>query len=1277
MLNEDVDYLSLISEDQRQLYNNSFWTISGGTATELTAIPTDTPFVNSTTTNISANVPSGATGQVKLTSVFDVPLDEFYPEYANFSLAFHAYVTTPFVDSIAFGYEYYDPIAMITKEEINTKESLFDNIGQWVFDANTFKFPPDNAEDIKFVIYINTSSGGTASDYNVYINGISLGQWSEEFHKNSLGVITQPVPSDIALGTNGDVSVVPAFPYGSSDKNAYYTHCTSDNRLHALNFGVPLVYGSDNITKIYPHEHGGNTYPSLLFPGYGFLSEYGKNNEYTIEMWVRLATDAKQPRKLFGPINSNDGVYVEGGFLTLVIGNKHESFYVGDWYRPMLIHVRYQFGFASLLLNGEQVLSMNLEDSDMNFPLRYTEDNKDQDWLGFYTYEDVRPVEIESMAIYSYQVPTLVAKRRWVWGQGVAAPESTNSAYNPTTAFVDYSFANYAANYNYPDIADWRQAYFSNVETTVNSVGLPEYALPDINIPGKTYQEWLGDVKEAQTNSNVFYTLKPNSSYDSLTTYLYFEKLGLLTDTVESMYVVAESDGNASNETIVKLVNKLTKDYLVVYVDGTTVKYDVNVAGSTSTLATKTITEDTPFTVGINLRNLSQNTTQALARLFSDQDNVEIFAAGDLDSSFSGKVYRVGFESRYNNRKINSFYDAQGIFEIDKSTELLSHTANYTLKAFDKYGLFFLDIAVAGYWEDYIPLSYFGKNIDDYTGVTDYEIDSVQINFDYPEPLEINSLEFISSWTYGDLRVRYQSPVQLTYEDLANNFYTGWEDYEDLSQDSEKFFYYETGESSVKAFVSFQFISNGVNKRLIDFDEYSVPKIQNIVDPSVSKTYWEDTAFEIVDGTIVYPPEINNLNNSVDFEDLALTYHLEFKSEGILHNPIRFRNLQLASQVLERAVFTEIGTKFGTTTYPYRRLGQYFDFKGQNPIEIYKQSTPHLYLTRDSGWSISGNFAEKPENQLAVVEQAIGDGTSITYISNNSFIAGQEVTITGLNIGTGQDLNINKGTIISATPSAFVVASDKIGQSSGQGLATVELEGFVIVDRGIAIPINQQQGLDVEVSALQMWIRFADRAFPNQPISLFTIDFPSQGETYEFYLQADSSFQRGLITARLASTGEILENVQFFLNGNQVDDAYITNEDWVVLGVAFPEPLLFDGTVGSINLNGPLTYNNVSYFLSSNVAQQERVNNRLWSGVINDPEEGALDWDYWTSSAWSEVKILSTDATFGFSPADIYDLYVGNNRIVIDDYDRGLVLDPEQVSVYSDVEWSISTQTPV
>ena len=672
---------------------------------------------------------------------------------------------------------------------------------------------------------------------------------------------------------------------------------------------------------------------------------------------------------------------------------------------------------------------------------------------------------------------------------------------------------------------------------------------------------------------------------------MFFESLGVLNESIESLYGVFETDGSASNQVLFKIDNKITKDSLIVRVNGNTLSYRFSSSGTTTVIQEHTVSSNTKFTAGINIKNLSSQAIPGINRFFTNQSNLTILLGGDKVTTFTGRIYRFGFDASYNNRKISSKYDQEGLF-LHSSTvanQMLAHTANYTLKVIEKYGLMFADIAVSGYWEDYMPLSYFAKYTEDYDGNRFYDVDSIQFNLDFPEPLETKSLESTSSWTYSDLQIRYSSPIQQTYASLDNNFYSGWDNYEDMSQDSDKYYYYDTERSAIRSYISFQYTNDGANTNLVDFTNFATARVKGTADPALIAGNWEDTAYEVIDGTIIYPPTKDRQNNSVDFNDIALVYHLDFNSEGILHHPVKFRKLQLASQVLERKQFTEIGTKFGVPVYPYKKTGIYFDFKGKNPISTYKGSTPYLYLNKHSGWRIQGDFSE-------------------------------------------------------------------------------------ITERGISIPVNVQRGLGTEVSTIQMWAKFANRVFPTGAMLILSVDH--KNGIYDFYLQGDASGQRGYVYAVNRLTNAIIDTVQYYVNGQSVQTPYLTNEEWTVLSIAFTDLLSFDQYTGRINLNGPLTYNNVSYYLATNLEQNQRVQVRTWGDIKDDGSP--IFWDYWENSfTWNEVKIVSTIDLYSIDPTIIYDKYMGTNRIIVDDGVDGISVAPEDVRVYNNVTWSTTTKIAV
>jgi len=1181
MLNDKVDYLSYLQEGQRNF--TTTWNVNNSNVEITSESPGNIPINEDRVFKFSSATEFESDFDVTLQSGYIFQRNNLDEERESTAISFHLYLDTPFAKSISFGYNFTDSNTGAPQEISFTQDLSNFSTDQWHFLASTFPLPPEGPTDVALFIKVEMDNGGAIEDYDFFINGYSFASWSEEFHESSIGTDLPALPTDINLPSG--LFGAEALPYTSNVSPGYYLGVL--NSLFATNFGIPIVYGSETITKLTRNTLQDDL-PSLIFPGFGFLNEAGRNNVYTAEMWLRINTDAADPRKIFGPISSNDGLYVEGGFLTLVVDNKYASHYVGEWFRPMLIHIRILETSASLLLNGEEVASIPINRNRIVLPKRTSEEGKDQDWVGFYAYEDVDPISVNSYAIYSYAVAPEVAKRRWVWGQAVVPPEQTNSSLNAVTAFNDYAFADYSSNYNYPDFANWKQSYFSNVNTTSDSLTLPDYSLPTFELGDKTIQQWY----DSQSNSedNLSLTFRPNSEWDNVNGHIFFDSLDILTENVKSFYAVLESDGNASSETLIRLENKNTKDTFVISLDGTTVSYDFTSQGQTTNLDTKTIVADERFTVGVNIDLINTTSANNIRRLFGNLDELQVFIAGDLSSTFTGKIYRVGFDAEYNSVKTKSLYDSSGILGINSLPILMGHTANYTLKAFYKYNIFFADIAVSGYWEDYIPLSYFGKYVTDYEGKRFYDLDFLQINLDYPEALEINSEETTSTWTYEDLKNEYENPVRLSYAILGNTFYTSYEDYQDLSEDSDKYYYYETTNAGVRSFLSFQYIKNGANKHLTQFSNQEFSRVRGTLDPDVQNNNWDNTAYEIVNGTIVYPPQNTPDGNPVNFDNLAVVVHLEFKSEGILHHPVNFRNLQIASNVLDRKDFTPIGTKFGNPILPYTKSGPYFDFKGKNPISLYKNSTPYLYLTRNSGWRVRGDFSP-------------------------------------------------------------------------------------FVDRGLSLPVNDQQSDEFEISAVQLWFRFSERVFPVEEIPIFSITH--KNDTFDFFVKGDFSLQRGSIVARSRTTNAIVTGIEYYLNGRAVKTPYIINEEWAVLGVGFPQPLDVSLVSGKIDLNGPMIYNNVSYYLSTNLAIRQNVLTRAWGRVKEDSNDNVLTWGDWDEETWASTKIVNVQEVVETSPSDIYKQSVISDRIVVDDNIEGVVLDPDEYRIYTDIDWSTTVQTPV
>lgn len=1202
-LDEKLDYLSLITESQRDI--EAQWSIDGATAYSGEEIVGE-PFKDSVTTVIKGDVPLVDTNEIICISPDLKNFSDLNASYGNFCIASYVYLDSIYTQSVSIGYEYTDSTSLIVYQNVKTFET--DASSSWVFLSETFAIP-DEVASFRAVIKINTINGGsTTDDYIYYVNGISVGQWSEEFNTSSLGVDTIVVPSSIS--TYGGMNAVKAFDYGIESNPGYYIASES---LLARNTSIPLVFGASNITSL-----NVGTDASFIVPGKGFLNNKGKYNDYTVEFWTRINSDSFIDKRIFGPIGSTDGLYVNGAFLTLAIGNNFGSHFVGEWYRPMLIHIRFSKDTASLLINGEQVVSFNFNLDDLVFPNELDANGKNQDWLGFYSYEGITPFEIDCVAIYPYQVPITVSKRRFAYGQAVTSSESIDSSYGGTSTFIDYAFSGYASNYSYPDLAKWEQGTFDNLSTTSTTLSTPSYSLPNIYIEQKNISDLYLDNKIIQDEEHKFITFRPNSSWNNIHSYFNFNNFNIINEEINSMYGIFSSSETLSSEILFKIYNSTTKNYFYAKKEKDAIVYglfyngqeekilseyifDAGFYNTTSWVYTIdggipstieweaesefVIVPNQKYIVGIDISKLITSNGGNVASFFGNRNGLKLYIAGDddPDNSFTGKIYNFGISTKANKEIIKDNFNSQGFILDSSIEEMLFHTASYTLVPFERYNNYFLDINSNGYWQDYMPLSYFAKYITKSNGNKEYDLDFLQFNFDYPAPSILTEKEEISDWNYLDLKQEYQYPTQKTYEILDNLLITNFNDYLDLSQKSVKQYTYNTENSTVKTYITFQYIQDGANKTSSSFTSVE-PVAENLVIDIDKFENWETIKFEIVNNSIIYP------SKKIDFSKIAIVYHVEFNVFGIIKNPVSIKKLEIASQALSDNSFNAIGTRFGQDIIPYKKAGVYFDYKSKNPFSIYKGNSPYLYLTRYSGIKISDD-----------------------------------------------------------------------NESTSQ--------------RGISIPINRSKASTYRINAVQLWMRYNELKFPLNESELFEINY--KGDTIKFYIVSDNtSGNRGKIIAKSKLTNTEYFGISYYWNGILVKEPRVTKNEWGSLSIAFPESLNFDSYLGNINLTGLMLFNNISYYQSNNIQLIQKSITRPWTRVKNDGVVD-LDWQYWLDNYnWKGLLVLSTIDLYGSSPTEIYKTYIGTNKIVIDDT-QGMSFDSSNIKVYSNTSWQTQVKIPV
>jgi hypothetical protein len=885
-LDDKNDYISLISESQRNFFNPSFWTVSSNATASQQSVSSE-PFVESSTTRVTAVGPST---EVVLTSTNIKRFVDLDSYQKTFSIGLYLYDITGSITSISVGYQYGTGPTQVLK----SFETSAPN--KWVFASETFPFESlvSSSENIKLVIKINYLILPATTNYEFLLNGLTFGQWSENFSSKSLGTSLVNIPSNIAVtATKG----LEARAYGLQDLSGYYL--SDGTKMLAKNSGVPLVFGASSTTTLLPLDN----FPSLIVPGCGFLNKSGQYKTQTVEMWMRINSDTFMSKRIFGPIASTDGLYVDGPFLTLKIGDSSSSHFVGEWFRPMLIHIRIIDGSASLLVNGDEVLTMSFSTPDLNLPDLQDANGKSQDWLGFYSYGDISPIEIDCVAIYAYAVPAVVAKRRFAYGQAVEFPEKINSAYNGTSVFVDYSFANYANNYTYPEIGNWSQGIANNLVVSDHSLSTPDYPEVTPIFNNKTAQQFYYDqftVYIPEDPPGI--RLRPNSSWNSTNGYLFYPNINFLKDGLKAIYGIFELNSQATTDQVLfEVVDSLNGDYLSIVANSGSVIYKVKLGS----LPVETLVSESSryvlgqgFIVGFNINSFVSN-FGSLALFFGNLDRLELYVGGkkSFTNTFLGEIFGFSFCNANAAYQIKELFAINGLVDPDYTLEDLTTKGEQGFKAsYELNHPISYSYSVGSSWQDYIPLSYFAKNVTDINGDQYYDLDFIQFNLGYPKN---QYFKYVGGKTY-----------------------------------------YDTSDAILKTYITFQTLQSGANAPIESFINTQPLSEFNVINPGDE---WINTKYEILDNTIIYIPK------NIDFNNVAIVTHMTFNVTDSSARKVIVKNLQYSSQSFNEVTPTEVGTRFGKKVYPYKSSGLYYNYKNPSPFLIYKGNTPYLYLTKKSG----------------------------------------------------------------------------------------------------------------------------------------------------------------------------------------------------------------------------------------------------------------------------------------------------------------------------------------
>jgi hypothetical protein len=1229
-LDEDYLFLSLVPESDKKI-TNSTWSISGGQYSTSTTFPENAPIIGDYTSKFF--IPVSSSSQY-IDIVGDPIVYEDFIDESKGSICFSLNVFAPVGKNVAT----YD-IGFIVGGQRHYLNHTVESEGSWQKISYTKQIT--STENLTPFIKINYSDNLQTGEVNspVFINGLSVGQWSEPYNHKNTGVFSEELPESLTslLPYAGFLKGLKLDAYGFNDLDDAYI-IQERKRLLAEKANVPMVYGSKNNVSIFSKNplnvfedfidgespetliffnyvdgspiyyeesleggssldleeesldggssilieeefldggesspyfedsiYGGDeTYlnedillPSIIFPGKGFLNNSGKYTNLTAEFWLRINNESVSSVKIFGPLTSDDGIYVESSFITIKVGKHVKSYFIGSWYRPMLVHFSQSPNEISLMVNGEKVISIPV---DLEFLESLTSES--EDFLGFFGDNKISIFEIDCFSIFPYIVSEQIAKRRYVYGQGVEDQDSLLENINGDLHQIDFPFSGYGSTISYPDRTQWDSGYFNNLKVDSSGLSLIDYNLPEVlfnyvsssaTVTQLESENFLSSFEIdnflIQDEEYPFLSMSPSASYSNYYGTLYFSKLNQLDHPTSSVYGIFKApQGISQEQTILYFENSRNNDYFKVALSSGSLQYIYN-----GSVLTKTpVASEEFFAVGFDIDKLSTTYSSQIKNFFSNTETISLNVAGYGQSKFYGKMFSLTINNRFYTEK-DSLFNEFGIAEKAFTGDKFSYVGSYTLVPKISNSTVYLDIASSGYWESSIPLSYFGKYVIDSKGNRVYDLDLIQFNIDAP-----TSPFFIGDQISTDFQ--NSSPVK-TYITLQEKTNVGMVPYTDYALT--------------------RLISQ--ENKILNFDQES-----NL----------ETTKFLVSDGTIVFPPDFIG-----NFSDYYMGIHIELKSNGTKTENLKVKRMSFASLSFDESQFFGINTTGGRKVYPIVKTQDQYVYDQKNPVIIDIESSPYLYLTKNSGIHVAPYLEE-----------------------------------------------------------------------SG-------------LERGLSFPINPELRSEFTAAGIQMFLMFdKERIFSSRQLLGRII---SSDRSVDIVLIPEEDQKRASLKFFDTFTQNEETGFKAFLNGRFSDNILIRPLEWNVLTVSFESNSFeLNSRIAQLEIYSGIVINNVAIFKKSTEVSSISESSNEWINILRDLDvygaaQPEFAWQYWDSlnsgsASWVDVLNFqrNTSVKITINGEGIFGSYTGLSSVVSDDNSM-LNVNFDSIRLFNDVTWDTFVTKPV
>ena len=1233
-LDDDANYISYLEEDER---NFKYWASTPTFTVDNEALEDfvqAAPFPESVISRIT-NTKKQSSFNTTLSSVFN--WNSINYDLWTFSVGVYVYLDfTPSNTSITMSYTY--------GGETRDKTFIVSEAKSWVFLAADFPYP-SFVDNINQSVNISFNVNGIPKNAvnTIYFNGLTVGQWSEEYNYSSLGVQGQ---IGSAYGTLIPQSLqntymIKSLPYGYDSEQAvtvdnkdeeFGYYLIENNKLLARNTSMPMVYGSSSVTTITPSSTKG---PSLVLPGKGFLNTSGKKKTYTVEMWLRVNPDTVYERRIFGPIASDDGIYVEGPFIKIKVGKYTGSHYIGEWYRPMLVQFKYREDATILSINGQEVIFLHFEQDpisneyEITLPSKTDENGYTNDILAFYAYPDVPQIDIDCVGIYPYDVSNVLAKRRWVYGQAVEFPETINSSYGGSSALIDYQFANYLNNYNYPNIGKWEQAINENTSIIGNALSSPIYSPPIFFFDTKTETDWYTAMSELGLNT---ITLKPTDTWSTVNGYMYFDNFNKLKSLIYGIYGIFEIPENFSGtQTIFKIEDDVNDNYFKVEIfkNASSIKtrYLFYFNGNLSTLYTSSnnLATGTEVNIGFNIPKIIGEFGNGLRSFFGNTSRLRLFACGDrtFTNTFSGKVSTISICSANSFNSVASLFNDNGFID---TVDVVYDGGTPSTNTWD----FMADggkpetVHVFSTNEYYLPTSIYDGGSPT-TGETGYP-----------------------TW---DSIVDGGTPTEVVYDGGTAN-QSVWDDTFDSGAYNESSWTQTIDPNAIVAGTIDVLDAGGVKSN--SESTYTIVLSDNIatytLNPKIefgeyklkvgAKSYWEDYVplpllakktdtgynLDFIQLNVDYPKPLFTQNKYLNTNRSLMKMFVSFQDVRNQDQRISFNNFLYTEFANSNNVVIPTGTTWASTKY------EITDNTIIYPPDLSNQSN---ITFDDLAIAIHIEFVSNDVEKQQIKIKTLQLASKLSNENKESEVGtklGKSLYMYELESGTVPGISLKKPSLISKKSTPYIYLTRNSGIQTTSVLETNE-------DAGFYMPINESLNSGYYLNSLMLSMRFDNISFSSGPVEIFELDYKSDKKIL-FYAEPTTPFgNRIKIYAKLDNV--VYTNIYFFVNGKKTPTPTININEWNMLSFAFTNALDMTSYSGKFKVKYPMVVHQISAY--------QKVNN------VNG---NAID--------------LGLSSYYGISASELHGSYTGRNVIRIRDNSKVLLYDFNR-AYYQNV--SVTTKT--